>query len=167
MNNLLHKTIRTRDSLVSPNLKDAPERAITFWGVNQAKLRTTRCGNLWLSLALTCGLSGAGEMEVRQYSYRIGENGVEDAVFRWDYTKRPDPRDAEKCRHHIQGKIPVTLGTLTCNLDDLHAPTGYVSIEEIIRFCIDDLGAPHEDGWHGVVKASETEFASRQPWNAQ
>jgi hypothetical protein len=51
------------------------------------------------------------------------------------------------------GKIPM---------DDLHLPTGYVPIEEIIRFCIVDLGvAPISGDWARILDESYREFRTQ------
>ena len=40
-------------------------------------------------------------------------------------------------------------------LNELHLPTGWVPIEEVLRFCIDDLGVrPLSPGWHETLAAS-------------
>jgi hypothetical protein len=45
----------------------------------------------------------------------------------------------------------------------LHLPTGFVALEDVLRFCIVDLGVnPLSDGWHDVLEESyrlfKTEF---------
>ena len=60
--------------------------------------------------------------------------------FRWEYEK--DPGNSY-CRHHFQGPITVPIKHDTeVSLNDLHVPTGFVTVEEILRFCIVDLGVP-------------------------
>jgi hypothetical protein len=45
------------------------------------------------------------------------------------------------------------------SLNDLHLPTGYVAFEEVLRFCIVDLGVhPLSDGWDGVLRESYEQF---------
>jgi len=44
-------------------------------------------------------------------------------------------------------------------LNDLHLPTGYVLLEEIIRFCIVDLGVRTLDAdWNKTLEDSEEKF---------
>jgi hypothetical protein len=51
----------------------------------------------------------------------------------------------------------------TVSLNDLHLPTGYVPFEEVLRFCIADLGvSPFAEDWDSVLQESydlfKTEF---------
>jgi hypothetical protein len=48
-------------------------------------------------------------------------------------------------------------------MNNLHLPTGFVALEEVLRFCIVDLGVnPLSDEWNGVLEESyrlfKTEF---------
>jgi hypothetical protein len=50
-------------------------------------------------------------------------------------------------------------------LNDLHLPTGWVPVEEVLRFCIVDLGVrPLGRDWNEVLRESEqlsrAEFAT-------
>jgi hypothetical protein len=70
-------------------------------------------------------------------------NQTDDAsepTFRWEYVSRIDDPVAIWCRHHIQGPLLASLGTQVESLNDLHTPTGPLPIEELLRFCIVDLG---------------------------
>jgi hypothetical protein len=74
------------------------------------------------------------------YTYSLTPSGGPEPVLRWEYVRHwPDPH-ARWCRHHLQGDIRVPLGVEEVTLNDVHAPTGYVTVEEIIRFCLSDLG---------------------------
>ena len=44
-------------------------------------------------------------------------------------------------------------------MDDLHLPTGYVPFEEILRFCIVDLGVkPLSENWNEILTESYRQF---------
>ena len=44
-------------------------------------------------------------------------------------------------------------------LNDLHLPTGFTTIEEVLRFCIVDLGVtPLSDEWDRVLTDSYEKF---------
>ena len=65
-----------------------------------------------------------------------------EPLLRWEYVRQPE-RGGLWCRHHLQGPVTLTLGRAgDVLLNDLHLPTGYVPIEEIIRFCLVDLEVP-------------------------
>ncbi|HEX5166289.1 MAG TPA: hypothetical protein VFV93_12885 [Thermomicrobiales bacterium] len=73
------------------------------------------------------------------------------------------------CRNHLQGPIPIAIGGKRVSLNDWHLPTGWVPIEEVIRFCIVDLGvepldrsldANDNSGWHTRLTESYQQSTS-------
>jgi hypothetical protein len=41
------------------------------------------------------------------------------------------------------------------DMNHFHLPTGFVAVEEVLRFCIHDLGLrPLSTGWHEVLEES-------------
>lgn len=128
---------------------------------------------LALGQHLTSDVTDAGERVLRtvKYTYAIALPDANDSIIRWDYEKTPDGSEATHCRHHVQGiamlsvdgKEPFRMDDGSPLLfDDFHTPTGYVAIEEIIRFCIVDLGVKplHED-WDRTLKDSLAEFRAK------
>ncbi len=129
----------------------------------------TEFGKVHLSLAQTCiTVSDGSEHRLRttRYRYTIRADGDDEPRFRWEYVReftRGNP-----CRHHLQGKLEIPFGRSQLNLNKLHLPTGYTTIEDVIRFCIVDLGVrPLSDDWHEVLEGSyrlfKTKFAPRGP----
>ena len=94
-----------------------------------------------------------------KYSYRLAAPGQKNAVVHWDYERtRPRPED-RWCRHHLQGQPDVVIEKRRVPLKDLHLPTGYVAIEEVLRFCIVDLGVrPLQDDWDDRLSESYNRF---------
>jgi hypothetical protein len=43
-------------------------------------------------------------------------------------------------------------------LNAWHLPTGWIAIEEVIRFCIVDLGVRPKAGWQAVLAESHEKF---------
>lgn len=74
-------------------------------------------------------------------------------------------RGAEYCRHHVQGPIHFGItdrDRVEGSLQRWHLPTGPVAIEDIIRFCIVDLGIePLDAGWGDILKRSYDRFWTR------
>jgi hypothetical protein len=106
-------------------------------------------------------------LETHKYWYRLQEqSGVrEKAAIRWEYDKAT-PKDRYS-RNHIQisAAAPIEGGSL--DLNKLHLPTGYTTIEEVVRFLVYDLGVkPLSDDWVEVLAASErafyTDFTSKR-----
>ncbi len=108
-----------------------------------------------------------------KYQYTLTPIGASEPLLRWEYDKVP-PASSYRCRHHLQGPLPIELGgAQPPTLNDLHLPTGWVTIEEVIRFCIVDLGVMPLDSavgdddvpaWHVRLQESyerfTTEFAT-------
>lgn len=95
-------------------------------------------------------------LRVIDYQYTITPLGADDPLFRWEFVRFPSS-GSFWCQNHLQGPIDVGIGGWTVNLNAWHLPTGPVPIEEIIRFCIVELGVLSLDtgvdangnpGWH-------------------
>lgn len=107
-----------------------------------------------------------GQYQLRTLSYRytIGKPGESEPLFRWEYVRSPE-EGKHYARHHFQSPQPTGLerdGRATL-YQELHLPTGWVAIEEVIRFCLNDLSAttrlkPEE--WHRLLTDSHERFAT-------
>lgn len=100
--------------------------------------------------------SGEYRLTTKEYAYRLlpSAEPTADAVIRWEYCAAA-PKDSW-CRHHIQMPFSVPLGDGSLNLNRVHAPTGWVTIEEIVRFLINDLGVPPaSEDWPLAIAKSE------------
>ncbi|MCL5736920.1 MAG: hypothetical protein M1274_15345 [Actinobacteria bacterium] len=65
------------------------------------------------------------------------------------------------CRGHVQGDLPIKMNRSALTLNDVHTPTGYVTVEDIARFCIEDLGVKFKDrpkDWHQLLLDSYAKF---------
>jgi hypothetical protein len=122
-----------------------------------------------LSLAQTCLTEREGEehrLRTIRYRYTLRPDGDSEPRLRWEYVR--EFSEGNPSRHHLQGPITVPFGRRELNLNDLHLPTGYTTIEDVIRFCIVDLGVTAlSSGWHEVLEESyrlfKTKFAPRGP----
>lgn len=96
-----------------------------------------------------------------EYRYRVqGTPDLNDEdCFRWEYVAR-EIRDSQHCRHHLHLQGDYTLGPWrTVPLARVHLPTGWVTVEEIIRFLITELGVPpKEPRWEDLLRESEEHF---------
>jgi hypothetical protein len=98
-------------------------------------------------------------LTTKGYAYRLlnSSEPTSDAVVRWEYVSDAD-RD-KWCRHHVQVAVAVALGNGAIDLNRKHAPSGWITIEELIRFLIHDLGVtPVDDQWPAALEESEREF---------
>lgn len=114
-----------------------------------------------MSQLLEAVKEGSGyRLRTVQYWYGIQESAdlSEKALLRWEYVSDA-PKDGW-CRHHVQAPAEIEAAGGTLDLDKLHVPTGWVTIEEVIRFLIVDLGVlpPCGDEWPAKLAASERDF---------
>jgi hypothetical protein len=125
----------------------------------------TRYGRLVLSLQqLLDGERDGRKVKLRtiRYRYSLALDRTSEAFVRWDYCAAAEHGEALYCRHHLQGALPVRLPTGTTRLNDFHMPTGYVPVEDVLRFLIVDLEVPAlHAGWDAVLKESSAEFRAQ------
>ncbi len=146
-------------------LVEVPERfQITFRQAGQpitAPLNTY-FGRMGLYFAQVCGSvvrqDGLHELRTINYKYALYPDVGEEPIIRWEYIKEPPP-EARWCRHHLQGPIDIRFNEGIASLNDIHLPTGYVTFEEVLRFCIADLGVPPiDDDWDNTLRDSYERF---------
>jgi hypothetical protein len=104
---------------------------------------------------------GMFRLVTRQYWYRIQTAAplTAKAALRWEYDSATPP-DAYP-RHHAQMKAALALGGgHQVDLDKVHMPTGWVTVEEVIRFLICELGMRPPCGakWPDLLADSERAF---------
>lgn len=110
---------------------------------------------------------GNHRLKTMQYRYAVSLVGQPEPKIRWEYIGYPI-EDSLYCRHHVQGPISLDLlddHSSPVQLNDMHLPTGWVPVEEVLRFCIVDLGVqPLKPDWDQVLRDSErqsrAEFAT-------
>lgn len=126
-------------------------------------LRTTGYGSLYLAVrqSLLAELDGDKYiLKTAGYSYRLLDEDypTAKALIRWEYVgDRAAPH--AYCRHHVQTRSKVPVQDVYLDFDRLHTPTGWVTIEEVIRFVIHDLGARRaRDDWPKALERSEQQF---------
>jgi len=106
--------------------------------------------------------------ETRQYSlrtvrywYRIQES--EDrrahALIRWEMTEK-SPKEKNPPRCHLQIQACVRAAGGEADLNKLHVPTGWVSVEEVFRFLVSELQVKPAcgDDWPSKLWESEAKF---------
>jgi hypothetical protein len=103
--------------------------------------------------------AGQERLQTLNYAYRLqnrpGAN--EPAVLRWEYVRQAA---LPYCRHHLHSSGSIKLGATNLSLEEVHVPTGWVTIEEVIRFLIYELGVrpPCGETWPKVLAESEKLF---------
>lgn len=108
---------------------------------------------------------GRHRLRTVSYRYTLTPEGAREPLLRWEYEKVPGG-GGRYCRHHRQGGVPLQFGRAEVPLNELHLPTGFVTIEEILRFCIVDLGVRYlSEDWHEILTNSyerfKTDFAPK------
>jgi hypothetical protein len=101
-------------------------------------------------------------LRTREYWYRlqVKPDLKEKALIRWEYKSNPEQSKPSYCRNHVQIQMQALLGEGGIDLDKAHLPTGWVTIEEVIRFLIVDLEVepPCKEEWPEKLAESERAF---------
>lgn len=166
LNDLLHHTI-TEAPLVQ--LITADRASLEFrQGGDSVAVKVGRGYYLFLSQTLEAKKIKAKEYRLRTlaYAYRIGFGPRrEDEWFvRWEYNSR-EHIDALHPRHHCHLAAAAHCGGKEFSLEKLHIASGWVTIEEVIRFLIYELKVrPKSADWDARLQASEELF---RKWTAR
>jgi hypothetical protein len=129
----------------------------------------TNYGRLYFVLyqvvdARDTGKTGKARYRLRtlEYGYYLQETADQRraALFRWEYASDPP---MEHPHQHVQIRTTLTSDALQrpIDLDKVHVPTGWVTIEQVIRFLIADLGVQPPcgaDKWEQILHESEQKF---------
>jgi hypothetical protein len=126
------------------------------------KLRK-RPWHLFLSqtLAMNKLKSGRFELKTAGYAYRIQASSAidEEPFVRFEYVGTQSDPNFPYCRNHVQfhkdydGTVPPFL---PCKF---HVPTGWVTMESVIRFAVTDLRVPPaKSNWRQILSESEEQF---------
>lgn len=99
------------------------------------------------------------ETSLSRYTFGILEpEGREILVFHW----HPDGTSRVKYPHvHLTSRLPpILLGRsgAVLSLADAHIPTGFVTLADVVRMLIEELGVePRRADWHAIVAAEMTD----------
>jgi hypothetical protein len=167
---LLHATIPTK----VPVLADAnAEEAHVGFRQGEAPVAVpidTNRGRLFFWVAQLVRADqlkdGSYKLSTLNYWYRLqaSDGARSQALIRWEYD-RTLRGGKNPCRHHVQQAATIDVPGQKDGLDlnKLHVPTGWVMIEEVLRFLIVDLGVrpPCGKNWPTVLDASATVFREK------
>lgn len=114
-------------------------------------------------------VNDGGKVRLRTlaYAYRITEGPSFDdtCIFRWEY-ESAETKSSLYPRHHLH--IPTTIkcfGDKHLDALKLHIPSGWITVEEVIRFLIYELKVkPKSEKWDDLLRASEQKF---REWTAR
>lgn len=100
-------------------------------------------------------------LQALKYAYRIQRTPSleEEAEVRFEYVSPEMDPSASWCRHHVQFHRDYQDVRDGFSPNKLHIPTSWVTIEDVIRFLISDLGVPPLiETWDEELKKSEKQF---------
>lgn len=103
---------------------------------------------------------GRFRLHTMEYSYHLLEGSSPDSrwIIRWEYKSHTRQRN-EHPRHHVHLDTVIKSPAGELNLDKLHLSTGWVTIEEVIRFLIAEVGVkPKASDWDEQLLKSENFF---------
>jgi hypothetical protein len=165
------------DAILQPKVRAGDKRYCTLefsnaQDMNAAPIETRVLGRVFLHLAQDVQAAEVDKTTYRlrtlKYRYALYATSpmqLSEPWIRWEYETKDKRAHEGPARHHMQlGKGTTAqrmqVGACELDLNRIHAPTGWVLIEEVFRFLIHDLGMEPPCGakWPDVLHASETAF---------
>ncbi len=99
-------------------------------------------------------------LRTMEYNYHLLEGPSPDSrwIIRWEYKSHSRQRN-EHPRHHVHLATIIDTPAGKMDFDKLHLSTGWVTIEEVIRFLIAEVGVkPKAHNWDEELIKSEELF---------
>jgi len=94
-----------------------------------------------------------------EYAYRIQKAPYDEALVRFEYVSRDAEPEFDYCRNHVQFHADFHGVIRNFSPSKLHIPTGWVTIESVIRFLFTDLKVePLRHNWKKILADSERLF---------
>lgn len=166
LNRLLHSSVCDAP-LVSVIILERPQRAqMSFRQGNVPVAAKLRSGGWYLYLGQTLETvrerNTHWRLRTLGYSYRIQRGPGQDDpwVFRFEYISRelqslPHPRH----HLHVPAKLRLPRTNREVDLAKVHIPTGWVTVEELVRFLVQGLGVKsRKSTWDQLCRESEETF---------
>jgi len=102
-------------------------------------------------------------LTTRRYWYHLYKGDTIDAFMRWEYVDRKLEPEARYPRHHLhihEVVLPIDGSSAGIDLKKTHLPTGWVTLEEVLRFLINELGVTSScgDRWDQELRDGERRF---------
>lgn len=168
LNSLVQSTISKNAHLRIEALED---KGILGWSDGKFLPINTQFGKLyfWLAQSLECtyepkeSANKRYRLSTREYWYRLQRTDALDgaSLIRWEYMSPGHVKYKDKrwCWRHVQLDGSTNLPGGKMNWDRLHTPSGYVVVEDVIRFVIHDLKVrPRTKEWHDLLMDSNNKF---------
>jgi hypothetical protein len=98
-------------------------------------------------------------LQTIQYAYRIQKAATDEALVRFEYESRETEPDFAYARNHVQFHADFDGVIHNFSPSKLHIPTGWVTIENVVRFLFADLKLkPLRANWETILAQSEEQF---------
>lgn len=155
--------------LVCTRVSDQDAKRTLEFGEPKAVPLETDVGRLYFYMAQDLVVVPDPEetcrLKTQAYWYRIQEEPTGKALIRWEFDRSDTGRLHARAHVQIQGAVPLKGDHASSHLDlnKLHTPTGWTTIEGVARFLINDLGVapPCGERWDDVLRASTQAFRDR------
>jgi len=164
VNHLLNTTVtRARVRLLEGPRRDLLMLSLQETTGDPGAVLSTDYGRLRLIIGQHLGSEKIGARRHRlktvKYRYGIALEDGQESLLRWEYASAEEHGDHVWCRHHGHALATLELPEGALSLNGSHVPSGYVPIEDVIRFCIVDFGASTlSPDWHERLTESSRAF---------
>ena len=169
LNGVFHRTITPRPLVFIILDQNKSEALISFR--DSGEVASASVGqDLHLEFSqLLKAVPDGGEYALRTIKYRYAifrdDTLQSDPIFRFEYESPSMQPDFPYCRNHLHLHPDFDDGIVGISPSELHIPTGWVTIESVIRFLIAELAvAPLSASWREVLQESEEQF---KRWTAR
>jgi hypothetical protein len=111
--------------------------------------------------------NGQYRLKTVEYVYRIQSSPsiADEAFVRFEYVGPKKDPNFKYCRNHVQFHRDYRNTVEPFSPCDFHIPTGWVTIEHVIKFLITDLKVPPLiHNWRQILNESEKQF---REWTAR
>lgn len=116
---------------------------------------------LFLDVSQTIQIFDADNFRIStlKYIYVLWSASPNERIVDWHYHRRQN--NSFEAHLHIRDDAKVTNHCLI----DRHIPTGRVSLEDIVRFAVEEVSiSPRNENWRIVLEQTESLFRANKTW---
>jgi len=171
LNGLLHRTVTQRPLVLIVSKSEGHEAALHFRDPKLPIPTAVPVGPWYLALSQVVRVDEAksNDFVLWTVSYRYAiqhdSSATTEPIIRYEFVSTHVDPELSYCRNHVH-LHPKFNGVVDgIAPSDLHLPTGWITIESVLRFLITEMQVPPlSENWQDVLRESEEQF---ETWTAR